>query len=380
MLVNTAAAVQLDDLLDRIGIKLQLSETAYERAEERYKAIATLLGKASSTLAKYRPDIYPQGSLRIGTTVKLRGRNEFDLDFVCELQADPRIFPNPTVLLDIIEGILRASEIYRDKVERKNRCIRVIYADEFYMDVLPACPNPSTGLYGEHCVIVPDCAAQDWKHSNPKGYALWFENRAKEAVFSFRKAIEPLPEQQSYEDLATLNRVVQLLKRHRDVVFEKNPKQAPISIVLTTLAAQTYLGEASVSDAMGQLLDGITSLIPNLAVGRLQVPNPTNSGEDLSERWDDNPEAYLAFVSWIRTLATTWQELLNTRGIQNTKAVLETMFGEKVTKTAVEDHIRAFEEPRQSGRLAVQRGTGLIVPAVTSAATAIPRNTFYGDE
>src|SRR6266496_1625377 len=208
MLVSTAAAVQLDDLLDRIGIKLQLSDTAYERAEEHYKAIATLLRQPGSAVAKYRPDIYPQGSLRIGTTVKLRGRNEFDLDFVCEFQADPRIFPDPTVLLDIIEGILRANGIYREKVERKNRCIRVIYADEFYMDILPACPNPSTGLYGEHCVIVPDCSAQDWKHSNPKGYALWFENRAKEAVVKFRKAIEPLPEQQSYEELATLTRVV----------------------------------------------------------------------------------------------------------------------------------------------------------------------------
>lgn len=195
MLVRNAAAVQIDDLLDRIGVKLQLNETAYRLAEDRYKAIATLLAETGSGLAKYRPDIYPQGSLRIGTTVKLRRRNEFDLDFVCEFQVSPETFPDPIALLDMIEEILRGNGVYKDKIERKNRCIRVIYADEFYMDILPACPNPSPGLYGATCVLVPDCNAQAWKHSNPKGFARWYESRAQEAVFTFRKAIEPLPEQ-----------------------------------------------------------------------------------------------------------------------------------------------------------------------------------------
>ncbi|MEK6336949.1 MAG: nucleotidyltransferase [Acidobacteriota bacterium] len=380
MLVSTAATIQLDDLLDRIGVKLQLSETAYKLAENRYKAIAVLLGQAGSSVAKYRPDIYPQGSLRIGTTVKLRRRNEFDLDFVCEFQASPETFPDPIVLLDFIEEILRGNGVYKDNVERKNRCIRVIYADEFYMDILPACPNPSPGLYGSTCVLVPDCSAQTWKHSNPKGFARWYEGRAQEAVVTFRKAIEPLPEHQSYEDLATLNRIVQLMKRHRDIIFEKCPKQAPISIVLTTLAAKTYAGHTSVSEAMAHVLRGICALIPNVADGRLQVLNPTNSGEDLSERWDDDPEAYLGFVSWINAFAKTWNDLLNVHGIQNAKIVLEKMFGERVARTAVEEHIKAFEAPRQSGGLAVERGSGLIVPAATASATAISRNTFYGDQ
>ena len=380
MFLTTSAPAQLDDLLDRIGIKLQLSETAYHLAEQRYKAISALLSQPGSAVAKYEPDIYPQGSLRIGTTVKLRRRNEFDLDFVCEFQASPETFPDPILLLDLIEEILRGNGVYEDKVERKNRCIRLIYADEFYMDILPACPNPSPGLYGATCVLVPDCTAQTWKHSNPKGFALWYESRAQEAVVTFRKAIEPVPEQQSYEDLATLNRVVQLMKRNRDIVFEKLPKQAPISIVLTTLAAKTYLGHTSVSEAMGHVLNGICALIPNVAAGRLQVFNPTNSGEDLSERWNDDPDAYLAFVSWIKAYAKTWNELLHVHGIQNAKGVLEEMFGERVTRTAVEEHIKAFEPLRQSGRLAVERGSGLIVPVTTASSTAIPRNTFYGDQ
>jgi SMODS domain-containing protein len=310
--------------------------------------------------------------------VKLRGRKEFDLDFVCEFQVDPRVFPDPIKLLDMIEARLRGHGTYRTMVERKNRCIRVTYANEFYMDILPACPSPSVCLYGEHCLVVPDCDADDWKPSNPQGYALWYEGRAREAVVKLRKSVEPLPEQQDYEDLATLNRVVQLIKRRRDIFFEKAPKgRAPISIVLTTLAAQNYLGHTSVSEAMGVVLNGILRMIPDVAQGRLKVTNPTNPAEDLSERWDADPEAYLAFVSWIRGFRVEWEELMQQRGIHNVKAKLEKMFGERVTKEAVEEHIKAYESPRQTGGLGVGKGTGLIVPA-SSSATTIPRNTFYG--
>lgn len=170
------------------------------------------------------------------------------------------------------------------------------------------------------------------------------------------------------------------MKRHRDIVFERLPKQAPISIVLTTLAAKTYAGHESVSEAMLHVLNGICALIPNVAEGRLQVLNPTNLSEDLSERWDNDPEAYLGFVSWINAFAKTWNHLLSVHGIQNTKIVLEKMFGERVARVAVEEHIKAFEGPRQSGGLAVKRGSGLIVPAATASSTPIPRNTFYGDQ
>lgn len=381
MLLLTARTAQLDDMLDRVVAKLQLSPTAHGLAVERYKTISKLLSTERSSLAEYKPDIYPQGSLRIGTTVKLPGCKEFDLDFVCEFQVDPSVFPDPIKLLEMIERLLLANGTYQGMVERKNRCIRITYANEFYMDILPACPSPSICLHGEHCVVVPDCAADNWKPSNPKGYAQWYESRATEAVVEFRKSVEPVPEQQAYEDLATLNRVVQLMKRHRDIAFEKAPKgRAPISIVLTTLAAQNYSGHTSVTEAMDIVLNGIARMIPNVAQGRLKVKNPTNPGEDFSERWDGDPQAYLAFVSWVRDFKAKWEELRQQNGIPNVKAKLEQMFGERVAKEVVEEHIKAYDVARHSGGLGVERGTGLIVPATTASATVITRNTFYGDE
>ncbi len=265
MLVTETAISQLDDLLNRIGVKLQISATAYGQAEDRYNAIGDWLRAKGSPLAQYDPEIYRQGSLRIGTTVKPKGRNEYDLDLVCEFQMDKELFPEPVKLLDIVWDRLYSNEMYRPMIERMNRCLRVNYANQFHLDILPACPNPEAGL---HCVVVPDCDADDWKDSNPKGYALWFESEAQRARAEFkRKNAEPLPEQQAFEELEPLKRAVQLMKRHRDVVFEKTPKLAPISIVLTTLAAQHYQGQASVNEALRGILDGIIASIPSY--GRL---------------------------------------------------------------------------------------------------------------
>ena len=371
--------LELDLLLDRIGIKLQLSPTTYQLAEERYITIGKWLRAQGSALSDYKPWIFSQGSLRIGTTVKPRGRTEFDLDLVCLVFAELSQFPNPTNLLDIVEQRLNESEIYKTMIERKNRCIRINYANQFHMDILPACPNPLAKMQDENCIVVPDCKSEDWKHSNPKGYAQWFEKMTQEAVTRLQKNMEPLPSQQSYEELATLRRVVQLLKRYRDVSLEKIPEnRRPISIVLTTLAAHLYQGQASVSDAMAGILNGMLQLIENCQTKKLIVKNPTNENEDLSERWEDDPEAYQIFVKWVTEFRAKWLALANKRGIHNVKQDLEIMFGERIAREVIEERIKEIGEERKSGLLGVEKGSGIIVSSTVASSTPIKSNTFFG--
>jgi hypothetical protein len=376
MIAIESPVQQLDDLLDRIGVKLQLSATAYGLAEDRYHAIGSWLEADGSPLARFRPVIYPQGSLRIGTTVKPRGRNEYDLDLVCELQASCDDFPGPVHVLNLIERRIRDNKMYVGMVDPKRRCIRVTYADRFHLDILPACPRPEDG---KHCVVVPDREAKAWKASNPRGYALWFERTAWQAREVRLKRVEPLPDQEAYRALTALQRVVQLLKRYRDVAFEKRPDLAPISIVLTTLAARHYAGHRSVSEAMATIVQGIVSSIPTSGE-RLYVLNPTNPLEDLSERWDSNPEAYEAFKQGVSGFGEKWRRLLyEPGGIQGSAKLLEELFGEKLTKEVIVEQTRDLSQARADGRLAIQRGSGLIVVGQTGGAVEIPRNNFYGD-
>ena len=291
---------QLDDLLDRACAALELSPTQHQTAEARYRAIGQWLSAPGTVLARFRPEIYPQGSLRIGTTVRPFARLEYDLDLVCELVGlDWQQVRNPIAVLNTAEQRLREHDTYKHMLERKNRCIRVNYANEFHLDVLPGCPHPGDGT---DRILVPDRKAQAWTASNPKGYADWFEARCAlgEAVI---KAIQPLPAQEPADMKATLKRIVQLLKRWRDLRYRHDPANAPISIVLTTLAGTYYSGEGSISLALGNVLGAIVASIPRNG-HRLLVLNPANANvpADLGNFtpvliWQDQHNSYVKYDS-----------------------------------------------------------------------------------
>lgn len=375
MLAIESVDTQLDELLALICEELQLPEGKHRLAEERYRSIGAWLCEPGSRLAAFTPQIYPQGSLSIGTPVKPWGRDVHDLDLVCELLLNHERIANPLVLLSELEARLRERGIYT--LERKNRCIRVVYASDFHMDIMSAVPD-NAGTPGS--LLVPDRDAKAWKPSNPKGYTAWFNGRValvlpvREAM---AKAIEPLPRPQSATEKEPLRLVVQLIKRWRDLAYQANPDYAPISIVLTTLAGHSYSGLISVNQALMEALDKIVATIDR-APGRIVVRNPTNQLEVFSERWDENSEAYATFTTGIKDFQKRWRGVNALRGPQLNKA-LESLFGEKVTQNAVLRQVEAVSKARDSGLLRVAGATGLLTSASKSRALAVPRNTFYGD-
>lgn len=116
-------APDIDDYLESICERLQLTPTKYKLAEKRYLAVAEWLNADGSLLAAFRPLIYPQGSFLIGTTVQPFRRQEFDLNFVCQLAVHWRLFSNPVDLLNLLEARIKDHELYRKMYERRNRCI-----------------------------------------------------------------------------------------------------------------------------------------------------------------------------------------------------------------------------------------------------------------
>jgi hypothetical protein len=365
----------LDDLLVRICETLQITPTQHELAEDRYHTIGAWLEAPGSPLADLAPVIYPQGSLRIGTTVRPLARQEYDLDLVCEFtRLDWRRVPDPIALLDAVEARLRAHETYRSMVERKNRCLRLSYANDFHLDVLPACPDPDSG---GTCVVVPDRAAGGWVPSNPRGYATWFDARAISALAEVTKRVEPLPDQEPLRLKPPLKRVVQLLKRWRDGAYRGRPTLAPISIVLTTLAANHCGGASSPARGLSLILDSIVNSLPRDG-NRLVVLNPTNPEEDLSERWDAEPGTYAAFVEGVTAFQGAWRRLVREQGLDRLASGLSQLFGEQVTKSVVRSQAEAVEKARADGRLAVRRGTVTLTGISAPSAVPIKRNTFHG--
>ena len=53
--------------------------------------------------------------------------------------------------------------------------------------------------------------------------------------------VEDVPE---YQVKTPLQQGIQILKRHRDIMFVEDPDDKPISIIITTLAAHAYNNES----------------------------------------------------------------------------------------------------------------------------------------
>lgn len=368
--IKAIAFGSLDELVDAICEKLQLSPTEYQLAEQRYEGIGAYLDR-HKLLSPFRPRVYPQGSVALGTTVRPKGRQEHDIDLVCELQIEPAAVPNPVAILDLVQQSIQESEVYRRLTERKNRCIRLNYVGQFHLDILPACPDrPSGGT----CVVVPDCRAQAWKASNPEGYAAWFKSRCDVNATAILARAANVPKQEAVAEKAPLKLAVQLAKRARDVQFFSNTDLGPRSIILTTLFALHYSGEESTFQAVDNILSGILRSLP--AAGRLLVLNPMNAQEDFSETWREQ-RLYFAFLSFLREFSASWQALRSASGIQNIKAILEKLFGEDVTSAVVQDQVKKLNEARAQNSLGVA-GACTLTRVPTPAGRPVPSHTYHG--
>lgn len=340
------AASPLDQALHLICAQMQITRTQRQLAEDRYHAVANYLARDAGPLASFGLDIYPQGSLRIGTTVKPLASNEFDLDLVCHLdERSPEWDKNPNALLLLLERDLKANGHYATMVKRMKRCLRLEYSGEFHLDILPGCQDD---VRCETCIEVPDRELKEWKASNPKGYAEWFEEQAVELplIFEARASmfkaaeIEPLPAESPYT-IEPLKRTVQLLKRNRDrfFLFYKTPPTP--SVIITTLAAQQYGGNPSVAMAILNVLEGIELQAKldeaNQPEGRLVVLNPMNEHEDFSDKWSDT-NRYNAFKAWVQYLKSNMIEIMvkaDAQGVAAAEEELARLFGENLVTPAM---------------------------------------------
>ena len=337
--------LQREDILARIAEKLQLDNTRKARMESAYAALSQIIHEDQGFFKDLQIDIYAQGSVPIGTTVKPFRGDEFDLDIVIHIKS-PYHLHTPAQIYDALLKKLENDGRYSHMVEKKRRCVRLNYEGDFHMDILPGCIIIITDEYN---LKVPDRELLEWTNTNPKGYIEWFlniSNQVNEPVLEgyyknlmqLRAEIQDLPEDNFYKK-KPLQRGVQLIKRYRDIYFEKIPDFATSSIILTTLAAQFYKGENGIFNTINNILASILSETANKRnIGqRLKVLNPVNSQEDFSEKWDSEPELYKHFIAFVTDLYTKWQDLKN--DFRLSASIYEKIFGESIYKGAIKEQI-----------------------------------------
>ena len=321
---------------------MELPESGYERAKDRYDDIGDWLGRDDSICKDFDPHIFPQGSFRLGTAIRPLVEGEaYDLDLACKLRDG--ITKNSHTQESLKDLIGNELELYRRArgikapLEEKHRCWRLEYQDHlnFHMDIVPCIPEDDEkqrfifeslrkswqdDAFADSVAHLTVSITDDrhpsyrqicgeWNISNPEGYATWFESRMNESHLALlqKAQVDQLP---AYKRKTALQRSIQLLKRHRDVMFQDDPDVKPISIIITTLAAKAYEGETDLLSAMSGILDRMGDYVnPTMP----KVPNPVDPAEDFADRWPMPKYKDLKleenFWGWLRQVRTDFEIL-----------------------------------------------------------------------
>lgn len=375
MITFTSKATQIDDLLDRMAEEVQLDQTRYERMISSYESIKNWIESDEQFFKPYKYDVYPHGSVRILTTVKPVGKDEFDLDIAVHLKAETQ--HTPARIYAELERRLREHHLYKGMIELKNRCIRLNYAGDYHMDILPGIQEFDHDM---NRIMVPDRQLGEWVSSNPRGYADWFLSKAnlvKESLLEKAMRAEKLPID-NFKKKKPLQRAVQLIKRYRDIYFEDDDTYRTSSVILTTIAGQLYLGEESIFDTVDNIVTIIRAQMDSIPV-RLKIYNPVNPDEDFTDKWDSEPEYYHAFRDFTAHLYQEWQKLKLENGVINEGYVMKGLFGGDIFLKAQREQAHQIERIRKSNELATARATGILIPVGAVSSSPVKQNTFYGD-
>lgn len=314
----------LNERLDAILELIELPPSYYKLAENRYKSLYDWFIRANSLIKGFSPYVYPQGSFRLGTAIRpLTDKEEYDLDLVCQLVIAKSSLSQMQLKELVGKEVKSYAEAYSFKTpaSEKKRCWRLDYADEvsFHQDILPAILEDNDIIeflvtqgvqpkLAQHAIAITDnrhpkygVIDRLWPMSNPKGYALWFEERMREIAMARMKSLvekrayAKIDEVPVFEWKTPLQLCIQLLKRHRDVMFQNSMDLKPISMIITTLAAHAYGGQADIESAMNAILDGMLHFVENEFP---RVGNPANDQEDFAERWKEDSRLEANFRAW----------------------------------------------------------------------------------
>ena len=339
-----------NEIVHKILSYIDLPDSAYSRAEQRYKSLGEHFHAENSSCAQYDPHVFPSGSFRLGTAIRPHGEKEdYDLDIICELQEGVTKKTHTQEQLKIIVGsdleLYCGSHSIKKPIEEKKRCWTLEYADDvsFHIDIVPSIPeseaqmaklresmislsqfdDPLANEVASFALAITDNTDQSypivsnqWRISNPEGFAKWFGSRMKTSrLFLEKRAnvvqanIEELP---YYRWRTPLQISIQLLKRHRDILFQDNPDSKTISIIITTLAAKSYKGEADVVSAMKRILDEMDHHINDELP---LIPNPVNPAEDFADKWYSSTHAHLKlsenFRMWLQQARADFRNILS---------------------------------------------------------------------
>ena len=380
-------------IIEKLAESLNITPAQYNDAKLKYERLKKLFEEKVSPI-----DVYLQGSFALGTVIrpiKNMEEQDFDIDIVCQ-----QLNQNQSLgeIKNEIGDILKSTTYVRWLEEEGRRCWTLNYNDGdgegLHMDILPCVDESLSKIFElKHQAVRPDLVDTAIKithkeedslyvqrTSNPRGLIKWFnevslqtysEDIIHDKVKLFRKygdyfrfnlGYTSANDVEDYFVKTPLQKTIQILKRHRDVMFSGKPNEEykPISAIITVLVtkiAENNIGNIhstydlldivvnTINEYSQLTTDGVDSgflnmenrlieKLPNCQGWRIE--NPTNPGENLADRWHEDSNARArAFFEWIDSVSSHLRLIVENLELDKLKPILAFNFGRE---TANETH------------------------------------------
>ncbi|GAA2220716.1 hypothetical protein GCM10010413_10110 [Promicromonospora sukumoe] len=357
--------------------ELDITQDDHDRVVQRYQEFGEVLDDLwAPTLGSNR--VFAQGSFMLGTVVRNVNRNDdIDIDIVALRDIARSSITQETLKAEVgaaVHAYARRPAAGSPRVDESERCWTLSWPG-MHMDILPAIPDAEVGRDN---LLITDKAVREWQHSNPAGYARWFASRSASQLIASgeleekRLDIAAVPE---WRQRTTLQRVVQALKRHRDVFFAEKSGGRPASIVITTLAAHAYSGGSDLHHVLREVIAGMPDRLRRVD-GAWALPNPAQAGENFVDSWAAEPWRASNFFEWLTAAESTFNAIETKAGLDQTIPSLEAAFGSRFATGASRGLADYLRGARDTGSLRVRSGGAL---SVTSAIPAgVPSRPVVG--
>lgn len=405
---NTEKQKQFNEIYEELSKNIDITETQYESAVRSYKSVGEWLSKSDSELAPFRPEILPQGSFLTGTMIRpIEDGETLDVDLVCRLEGKRPEWTQKD-LKQIVGNRLKKNGTYGKMLDDEGRrCWTLLYEDssKYHMDILPAIVSSGFTQVLEKAFsrnqfeqaeelairitdrftynFYSENSPNYWPKSNPFGYALWFQDRCnlttRKAVL-LNENVNPIPNYQKKK--LPLQRVVQLLKRHRNIMFGDD-EDKPISIIIATLSAKAYRKESDVISGFINVVKDLEFHIEERYSSQHDriikwVQNPVNPEENFADKWPENPRKEKCFYDWLNKLKTDLKTTQASRGVQLQES-MALMFGKKeVAKTFSDLGNQAYRD-RANGNLFMDPESG-VLHRNPERGTIVKDHNFHGNK
>ena len=135
-------------------------------------------------------------------------------------------------------------------------------------------------------------------------------------------------------------------------------EDAPISIIITTLAARAYDGSQSVIGALSSALARMPDYIGRTTTGVAHVGNPVNPLENFADKWSTHPRRERCFFDWLAKARRDF-ERLRTAGLPNMPDALGGWVGERAATRVIRDYAQDMRHRRNTG-ISISAATGML--------------------